>query len=142
MFSESRLSSELIAAYRATVYRVDAEPPFSLEIGKRSQALAELMQHHVKLTAAYLTAFNPYSQPLSFEQNQHRQEQLVEELRQRGLLVISGQGQVADSDWPPEDSCMVLGLDLETAKRLAHLHEQNAFVWCGPDATPQLVLLK
>jgi hypothetical protein len=35
----------------------------------------------------------------------------------------------------------VLGLALEAAKSLGRRHEQNAVVWSGPDAVPQLVML-
>jgi hypothetical protein len=35
-----------------------------------------------------------------------------------------------------------LGLSLEAAKALGKKYDQNAVVWCGPDAIPELVLLR
>ena len=37
---------------------------------------------------------------------------------------------------------LVLGLALEAAKSLGNAYEQNAVIWCGPDAVPSLVLLR
>lgn len=36
---------------------------------------------------------------------------------------------------------LVLGLALEAAKSLGNAYEQNAVIWCGADAVPNLVLL-
>ena len=45
-------------------------------------------------------------------------------------------------EWPGEESVFVPGLDLERAKSLGVEFGQNAIVWAGPDAVPQLVLLR
>jgi hypothetical protein len=37
---------------------------------------------------------------------------------------------------------LILGLSLAAAKVLAQDFEQNAFVWSGADAKPQLVVLR
>jgi hypothetical protein len=37
---------------------------------------------------------------------------------------------------------LILGLDLEAARTLGNRMEQNAIVWIGADAVPELVLLK
>jgi len=63
-------------------------------------------------------------------------------LRLRSLPFIERVGQHPSNRWAPEPSFLVLGLSLEAAKALGSRHEQNAIVWCGIDATPQLVLLR
>ena len=41
-----------------------------------------------------------------------------------------------------EESFLVYGLTLEAAKALGTRLEQNAFIWSGEDAVPQLILLR
>jgi hypothetical protein len=79
---------------------------------------------------------------LSDGENATRQEALLSSLKSRSLRCIGGVGQHPLNDWPGEPSVLVLGLSLESAKVLAQDYEQNAFVWAGADATPQLILLR
>lgn len=44
--------------------------------------------------------------------------------------------------WPTEKSFFVLGLDLNTSKSLGRQFNQNAIVWIGSNAIPQLILLR
>ena len=71
-----------------------------------------------------------------------RQGELTAELIRRGLAFLEGVGQHRSGDWPGEPSFLVLGLALEVAKSLGKHYEQNAIIWCGPDAVPQLTLLR
>jgi len=41
-----------------------------------------------------------------------------------------------------EPSLLVFGLPLETAGPLGKKLDQNAIVWCGGDAVPELILLR
>jgi hypothetical protein len=42
---------------------------------------------------------------------------------------------------PGEPSFLAFGLALEASKTLGKAYEQNAIIWCGADAVPNLVLL-
>ena len=53
-----------------------------------------------------------------------------------------GMGEHPSGQWPGEPSFLILGLPLDAAKQLGARHEQNAIVWCGTDAVPQLILLR
>ena len=69
-------------------------------------------------------------------------EKLKNVLRARSLRWLEGLGQHPSNQWPGEPSVLILGLSLAAAKVLAEDFEQNAFVWSGAGAMPQLVLLR
>jgi hypothetical protein len=62
-------------------------------------------------------------------------------LNRLGVRFIDGIGQHPSTAWG-EPSFLVLGVSLETARELGVRHEQNAIIWVGSDAVPQLVLLR
>ena len=64
------------------------------------------------------------------------------ELGQRSLACVEGTGQHPSNRWPGEASYLIFGLTLEATKTLGTRLEQNAIVWKGTDAVPQLVLLR
>ncbi len=61
----SNIPSEMIEAYRATDYRVFDQSPFVLNIGRSCQPLKQLYNKHGCASAAFITAWNPYSQAVS-----------------------------------------------------------------------------
>jgi hypothetical protein len=140
--SDTTIDAATIQAYRETEYRVDGNQPFALWIGRDSAALAVIHTRHRVDCSAYLTACNPYSQPLDEATNARRHADLGQELRQRSLIAFEGVGQHPSNQWPGEASYLILGLTLEAAKVLGHRLEQNAIVWSGADAFPQLILLR
>jgi len=126
-------------AYKKTHFIVQSTPEFVLKIGQYSEELKHLLTHHSLSTAAFITAYNPFSQQLSEGENFKRQEKLVKEIQSRGLNLIQGLGQDPDHKWEGEPSVLVLGIALEAAKKLARSYEQNAFVWCDESCTPELI---
>ena len=140
--SETTVDAVTIQAYRETEYRVHGDEPFTLRIG---QACAALTSVHKRLRvdcSAYVTAYNPYSQVLDDLANVQRHAELGRELRGRSLVAVEGVGQHPSNRWPGEVSYLILGLTLEAAKVLGSRLEQNAIVWNGADAVPQLILLR
>ena len=71
-----------------------------------------------------------------------RQRELADELVRRGLTYLPGIGQHPSNDWPGEESFLVLGVNLQSAKKLGEHCEQNAIVWCGAAGLPELILLR
>lgn len=138
----SSISPSLIQAYLAADYRVEAEPAFVLKVGVSNPPLARLLQQTKCDCAAYLTACNPWSQDVGAADNAARQAALSRVLTGRSLRFIEGVGQDSQGEWPGEASFLILGLSLEAARALGRQHEQNALIWCGQDAVPQLVLLR
>ncbi len=140
--SATTISPDTVHAHRQTEYRFCGEPKFTLRIDQPSPELLELQQAHRVEGSAFVTAFNPYSQPTDLGVNEQRQLALVRQLRAAGYTVFPGIGQHPSNDWPGEHSCLVLGLDRDAAKGLGAELEQNAIVWSGPDGIPELVLLR
>lgn len=109
------------------------------------QASAELLRAHQREKAdcsAFVTACNPFGQPLDGASNGARQAALARELTRTGLSFLPGIGQHPSNEWPGEDSFLVFGLRLEAATALCVRLEQNGFVWSAADGVPQLILLR
>jgi hypothetical protein len=140
--SESSIAPETIQAYRETDYRVFSDIPVTLRIAEKNEALLGLYKANRSDSCAFVTACNPLGQQLSEAENASLQYQLARELEFRSLNFISGEGKHPVGDWPGESSFLVFGLSLEAAKTFGRKLEQNAIVWCGADAVPQLVLLQ
>ena len=142
MFQDSVIAQSSIQAYLDTNYDVHSATPLTLNIGVANAGLAVLHTTHSVESSAYVTACNPFSQATNDSVNDARQAVLASELHQHGLTYIDGVGQHPTNGWTGEKSFLVLGLSRDDAKRLGMRHEQNAIVWCGPDAVPELVLLR
>jgi hypothetical protein len=133
---------DLIMAYEETDFRVLEPREFTLRVGQRS---AELHALYVELgvkCAGYLTAWNPFSKEASELENENAQRQLLRQLSLEGFPALNALGIDPSGDWPGEESVFVPGLSLDRAKSLGSEFGQNAIVWAGPDAVPQLVLLR
>ena len=126
-------------AYEKTHFIVQSNPEFVLKIGQYSEELKRLFTSNSLSTAAFITAYNPFSQQLSEGENLERQVKLVKEIQSRGLNLLQGLGQDPDQKWEGEPSLLILDIAFEAAKKIARTYEQNAFVWCEEACTPQLV---
>ncbi|MBW5805855.1 DUF3293 domain-containing protein [Burkholderia sp. COPS] len=113
----------------------------TLRVGQRSKTLAALHEASGVESSAFLTTWNPYSRKCDDETNAALQKKLTDELTSRGVRFVSGVGRHPSSDWA-EPSLLVLGISLEAAKRIGVRYKQNAIVWCGADAVPELLLLR
>ena len=67
---------------------------------------------------------------------------LGRELRGLYPIVIEGAGADPTGAWPPENSYFALGADLDAARAIGLRYRQDAVVWAGLDAVPQLILLR
>ena len=131
-----------LQAYRETEYRVLGTVPAVLRIGVRCADLQVLHRAHQVACSAFVTACNPQGQIVSDRLKARQQQALIEEITRRGLTAIPGIGVHPTGDWRGEPSYLVPGLDREAAEELGHRFGQNAIVWSGADAVPELVLLR
>ena len=153
----SEISAGLIAAYRATEYRVEPETGSDSESGPgSSRALILLIDQYSKplsrlfaasghQCAAFITACNPFSVSQSCEANDAVCARLRYALIRRAAhpeQIIKGESRDPSGAWPEEKSFLALGLDLETSQLLGREFGQNAIVWAGADAIPRLILLR
>lgn len=139
----SDISPDLIDTYRTAIYRVDApEGVVTFYIDKLSPELAKLHREMDVQSSAFLTAYHPYSVPVSDEENENAQQALLAEIRSRGYRWLEGAGEDAEGDWPAEPSVLVLGISEQEATELAARFRQNGYVFCDRDAAPRLVLTR
>jgi hypothetical protein len=141
-FGHAAIDPALLHAYAETEYRVSGLCSFALRIGHPCDELARVHSEREVTCSAYITACNPGSAPLNDADNHQRQLALSAELTRRGLYFLPGVGQHPSNGWPGEPSYLVFGLSLEEAMALGRDWEQNAIVWSGEDAVPQLILLR
>jgi Protein of unknown function (DUF3293) len=126
--SRKVLSAELVAAYRATEYRVAAQIPFTLHVDQRSPALAELFRDAGHCRASFMTPDNPFSVPSSERANRFKRALL------RFLLPESSLPTVAHDltgRCPDEHGFLVMGWSLRAVKALRVTFNQNAVLWMG-----------
>lgn len=142
MFSESKIPRNVIQAYLETHYHVHGSAPTTLKVGEANPVLAALHETASVACSAFITACNPFSEQQEPARNLELQRELAETLQQRGVRFIDGVGQHPANGWPGEESFLVLGLALDDAKTLGTQLGQNAIVWSGADAGPQLILLR
>ena len=136
------ISPSLLESYESADYHVDASPSFILKIGIHSAELESIYKTSHKYTAAFITAFNPYSQELSNQENKDRNHKLEELIQSLHFDYIHGEGKCGNDDWDGEESFLIIGISKEQASEIGKQFEQNAIVWCNKDAIPQLLLLK
>lgn len=139
---ESVVPPETVQAYRETDFRVEIDPLLVLRVEELNPGLAELCKSFGAETCVFITACNPNGVLLSDGENLKLQEQLLRELGVRSLNYLPGEGKHPTGEWPGEPSFLVFGLSLEAAATLGRRFHQNAVVWCGLDAVPQLILLR
>jgi hypothetical protein len=56
--------------------------------------------------------------------------------------VIDGDGADPSGQWPAERSYLAFGIDADAARELGRRFQQDAVIWIGKDAIPQLLLLR
>lgn len=142
LYSATVIDQRTVQAYLETDYQVQAEVPIALRIGVANALLATLHKSHRVDSSAFITACNPFSLPSDELANVERQSALASELKFRSLIFVDGLGLHPSGNWPAEPSYLVFGVSREAAKALGVRFEQNAIVWSGADAVPELVLLR
>lgn len=133
--------AELQQAYSAALYLVfgaDGQT-HSLRAGQHSDWLQQALRAHPTGCACYLTACNPLGKLLSDAENAARMRALRATLQAQGWLFDEGKGVDPEGLWPGEDSVLIWGMDQGTARQWGQQWQQNAVLWCEPDATPQLL---
>ena len=143
MSKTTQIHPDKVRAYLATDYRLGhTDQDIILNIGRRSERLAALFAASGVAFGAFLTAYNPRGAIQSDKANERGHAELAGKLQELGLQTIKGSGSEEGTDWPCEKSWFALGLQLDPAKALGQHFDQDAIVWVGSDAIPQLILLR
>lgn len=139
----SEINEDKISAYMATEYYVRSdEKEFILKIGLTSPDVKEIYAIKKQSCALFITAFNPYGEQQDKEANLAAHQRLGAHLISLTSYVFEGQGADPQGNWPAELSYFVLGINRETAEMLGRRVHQDAVVWIGPDAVPELLILR
>lgn len=143
MSETTQIHPDKVRAYLATDYRLGhTDQDIVLTIGKHSERLAALFADSNVNCGAFLTAYNPRGAIQSDKANESGHAELAGKLQELELQTIEGSGSEEGTEWPAEKSYFALGLALEPAKAIGIHFDQDAIVWVGPDAVPQLILLR
>ena len=137
MASDHNNQSELESFYLAASYVVDdGGVRFTIRFGDDNEELQHLLSSRGAGTWAFLTAYNPRSQPLPAEQNEARQLELTKLLDQQNYRYLRGRGE--GDDWQ-EPSLFILDIDRGSAVAIGKQFEQNAILWARRGNAPELV---
>ena len=124
------ISPELIRAYREAHYIVlDGHNEIRLQVDTINPELARLMINRNAYTACVLTAYNPFSEVKTKDENELAQIQLRQRLQEKGIAILEAVGRDTKEQWEPEPSVLALDLTLNEAENLADEFGQNAFIW-------------
>ena len=118
------------------------EPEVVFRVGEAFSELDRLLEGCGCQSAAFITAWNPYSIPKSDAENHQAQRRLIGDLDALGARVIPGCGRDATGEWPPEDSVLALGFNLEDSMDFGRRFGQNAIVFIEANKEPRLILLR
>ncbi|CAI8208264.1 MAG: Uncharacterised protein [SAR116 cluster bacterium] len=132
------MKKKLLTYYLNTNYSV-FDPAINIYIGQSNEALLNLLRAHNVQTWAYLTAENPRSEQKTNEENKILNEALEQDLIQDNYSYFLGAGIPKNSNWTPENSFLVLGMDKKTGIELATKYQQNAFIYGGIKHYPEVV---
>ena len=141
--ARTEIPRDKIEAYLDTHYRVGVGPDaFVLRIGQQSPGLALRYAAIGSDCALFITAFNPLGQEQDDAANQTAHARLGAQLREVSDHVFEGDGADPSGQWPAERSYLAFGIDADAARELGRSFQQDAVVWIGKDAVPQLLLLR
>lgn len=136
-----QLAQASLEAYRATTYVVETgERRIAMRIGQRSDELAWLHARHGTACSCFVTACNPYGVEARPAANDQACRALLAWLVGEGYVCFQGEGRGDARDWLPEQSYLALGVGRSPAEHLCERFHQNAVVWIGEGAVPELVL--
>ena len=134
------------AAYEAAHYCIEPADAAAvvMRVAEKSAGLAALYVALNASSCGFLTACNPLGKVCSDDYNSSAMAALTADVEALGLVMLPGTGRDADpgSDWPGEHSLSVFGISREAACELGSKYGQNAILWAGADATPELVMLR
>jgi len=143
---QSEIPGDLVKAYRSAHYQAGPGPDLiTLHVDQYSARLSQLLNVSGHQCAAFITACNQFGVRQNPELNRAACAALrnrLDEYVSHSDQVIEGTGSDPREGWSPEESFLVLGLNLEEARRLGREFRQNAIVWAGKDAIPKLILLR
>jgi hypothetical protein len=134
------IDPDLLRAFQETKFIVcTPQMEIVLRVMERCSQLDQLMIASDAASCAFITAWNPCSVRLLETVNHAKQNQLIQEVQNRGFAFLHGRGVGEGSGWAPEPSILIIGIAREAAKELGRLFGQIAIVFAERGKTVELV---
>jgi hypothetical protein len=134
--------SLLLKAYEGACYEVQLDTAaLIMRVGEPLPAALQAWFDANRIEmAAFISAANPLSRPMTAEDNAARHAQLLCALHKLEVRCLPGYGRDPVGVWDAEASVLALGLARTQAVRLAERFEQNAYIEVLPHRPAKLVL--
>lgn len=126
---------QLHLAYLATEYTCGR---FVLKIGRVHPYFNDFLAREGFSTYAFITSWNPRSQPLSEAKNLARAQNFQQSLKARGLDFMPGAAHDPTGNWATEEGVFIFDAATEFILALATTWEQNAVVIGSRGGVPEL----
>lgn len=138
----TRIAHELLIAYRQAEYVVESGGnECILKIDSPSACLESLQRQHGVRCSSVITACNPFGKLADAVSNRQANEALKRDLSATGCTLLLCTGRDPAGDWD-EPGFLAFGLTCDEARDLGSRYNQNAILYCGRNAIPELVLLR
>jgi len=121
-------TSELVSAYRETVFCVYGNALIDLKIGAPADMHDAWLTRIGKRSAVVITAWNPFSQATNLALNQERQQELITAVDDAALSWCNAAGKDPTGQWPPEESLCVFDAFSDTIDLWLRQFSQYAVV--------------
>lgn len=132
------ITTTLLEAYKATCYEI-IQPKIAIFIGQENETLQIFLKENEFINWCFITAWNPYSNALSLEENSALNESLRLDLKD--YKILEAQGKDTIGNWPPEPSFFVANISEDQAIALGKKYQQNAIVYGTINETARLITL-
>ncbi len=140
MFCLSEVRKKLDELYRATDYE-SSQAGVTLRAGQPSEAMLRLTSSFQEKGYAFITAWNPGSEPVSSAWNRKQNSLLEEQLTRKRYIYFEGKGIPHTEGWNPEESFLILGITKEDAIALGREFSQNAILYGSGGNAPELLFI-
>lgn len=134
------IDQRLRDAYLATIYEVK-HLGLQLRIGEENWHLDEVLIDNNVFSWAFISAWNPFSQPISPSENENRHSKLVDFANKKQWVFAEGFGVPQNEDWQAEKSLFLLDISKDEAINLGKMFDQYAIVVGRLGKAPELIFL-
>jgi hypothetical protein len=139
----TEIPRDKIDAYLATNYMTGSgDDAFTMRIGTTSTDIEAIYKRDNLNCCLFITAFSPFGKQQSDLDNELAHAELGNELLAITTHVIEGVGAEPTGGWKPEKSFLAFGIGEQLSRELGAKYRQDAVVWVGENAIPQLLLLR
>ena len=140
MFSKSK---KYLEAYENTDFTFKFRSRLKvIRVNSRSRSIDHVIIAYKARSAAFITAYNPFSINRSKAVNFRAHQKLMVTLNNNNLSSIEGEGRDPSGEWEAEKSVVVFGISRTTAAALGRRFRQNAVVFVRAQRPSELIMLR